>query len=136
MYALYQTYWVTHLTSSSLLEYWNGRRFSGSKAEYYIRLPEVVLGIYGIVHKGTRRSFGYLRICPDHSGIVPGGSGSYENGTGEVLDQPEQFLVNRWTSRKRPTNSRRASGRLDHNPDRHETYPDDSGTPVNSLGRS
>ena len=50
--------------------------------------PKVVPGIYEIVHKGTRRSFGYLKICPDHSGIVPGGSGAYENGTGEVLDQP------------------------------------------------
>src|SRR3954469_21713563 len=54
--------------------------------------------IYGIVHKGTRSSSGYLRICLDHSGVVSGGSETYKNGTREVLDQPEWFPDNRWAS--------------------------------------
>ena len=55
----------------------------------FIRAPEVVPGIYRIVHTGTGSSSGYLRICPNHSRVVPGGAGTYENGTGDVLDQPE-----------------------------------------------
>ena len=57
--------------------------------ESFIRAPEEVPGIYRIVHMGIGSSSGYLRICPDHSGVVPGGAGTYENGTGEVLDQPK-----------------------------------------------
>src|SRR3954470_1236588 len=118
MSALYRTYWVTHLMSSSLLEYWNGRRFSGSKVKSFIRAPEVVPGIYGIVHKGTRSSSGYLRICPDHSGVVPSGSETYENGTGEVLDQLEWFSDNRWASRQLS----RSSGSLNCNSDAPGNY--------------
>ena len=36
--------------------------------------------------KGTESYSVLLRICTDHSGVVPGGSGAYENGTGEVLE--------------------------------------------------
>ena len=71
-------------------------------------------------------------ICPYHSGVVPGGSGTYENGTGEVLDQPEWFLDYRWTSRQLS----RSSVILDCNPDHPETYPDSSERSENSPERS
>ena len=65
-----------------------------------------------------------LRICTDHPGVVPGGSGTYENGTGEVLDQPEWFPDNRYASRQLT----RLSDFLDCNSDGPGTYPDSSGT--------
>ena len=81
---------------------------------------------------GIGSSSGYLRICPDHSGVVPGGAGTYDNGTGEVLDQPKWFPDYRWTSQQLS----RSSVILDCNPDRPETYPDSSGTSENSPERS
>ena len=34
--------------------------------------------------EGTESCSMLLRICPDHFGVVPGGSGAYENGTVDV----------------------------------------------------
>ena len=81
---------------------------------------------------GTGSSSGYLRICPDHFGVVPGGSETYENGTGEVLDQPEWFPDNRWASRQLS----RSSDILGCNLYRPRTYPDSSEMFENSLRRS
>ena len=68
----------------------------------------------------------------DHSGVVPGGVGTYENGIGEVLDQLEWFPDNRWASRQLS----RSSDILECNSDRPETYPDSSGTSENGPKRS
>src|SRR3954462_4945211 len=85
-----------------------------------------------MVHKGTRSSFGYLRICPDHSGVVPGGSGTYENGNGGSLrstgivsvigGQLKQYVV--------------FTGHINLCPDGSETHLDGSGTFVRGSGRS
>ena len=45
--------------------------------------------------EGTGSYSVLLRICLDHSGVDPGGSGAYKNDTGEVQDQLELFMDNR-----------------------------------------
>ena len=81
--------------------------------------------------EGTGSYSVLLRICPDHSRVVLGGSEAYANGTGEVQDQPKWFPDNRWASRQITW----SSYFLDFNPDGPETYPSSSGTSENGPKR-